>query len=96
MSERACPTRTGRSRESLNVQEIRNVIEYISTYHTTKVLNWEQLRNELKLKCFPKTLKHSCNETGYYSYICCQKPNFSKVQVNTRWIWAITYIFWTI
>ena len=38
--ERARPTRTGRPRESLNAQEVRDVIEYISTDHSTRVLNW--------------------------------------------------------
>ena len=51
--ERARPTRTGRPRESLNTQEVRDVIEYISTNHATRQLNWLQLRNELKLSYSP-------------------------------------------
>ena len=38
--ERARPTRTGRPRESLNDQEVRDIIEYISDSHEHRVLNW--------------------------------------------------------
>jgi hypothetical protein len=37
--KRARLTRTGRPRESLNAQEVKDVIEYISTDHSTRVLN---------------------------------------------------------
>jgi hypothetical protein len=39
MPERARPTRTSRPRESLNVQEVKDIIEYISTNYSTRVLN---------------------------------------------------------
>jgi hypothetical protein len=55
--ERARPTRTGRPRESLNDQEVRDIIKYISESHMHQVLNWVQLHNKLKLSCFPKTLE---------------------------------------
>jgi transposase len=94
--ERVRPTRTGRPRESLNAQEVRDVIKYISMDHLTRQLNWLQLREELKLKCSPTTLKRRCNEAGYYSCIECQKPYLSRAQADARWIWAITYMFWGI
>jgi hypothetical protein len=84
--ERVRPTRTGRPRESLNAQEVRDVIAYISTDHATRELNWLQLRDELKLLCSPTTLKRRCNEAGYYSCIECQKPYLSRVQADARWI----------
>jgi hypothetical protein len=34
------PICTGRPRESLNVQEVHNVIVYVSTDYTTRELNW--------------------------------------------------------
>ena len=40
MPERARPTRTGRPRESLNAQEVRDIIEYVSTDHSTRILNY--------------------------------------------------------
>jgi len=94
--ERTRPTRTGRPRESLNAQEVKDIIEYISTDHSTRVLNWIQIHDELKLSCLVKTLKRRCKEAGYYSCICCQKPYLSKAQANARWMWAITYMFWGI
>lgn len=94
--ERTRPTRTGRPRESLNAQEVKDIIEYISTDHSTRVLNWIQIHDELKLSCSVKTLKRRCKEAGYYSCICCQKPYLSKAQANARWMWAITYMFWGI
>ena len=45
--ERVRPTRTSRPRESLNAQEMHNVIAYISTDHVTRELNWLQLRDKL-------------------------------------------------
>jgi len=69
--ERTRPTRTGRPRESLNAQEVKDIIEYISTNHSTRVLNWIQIHDELKLSCLVKTLKRRCKEAGYYSCICC-------------------------
>ncbi|KAF4621727.1 hypothetical protein G7Y89_g14480 [Cudoniella acicularis] len=38
--ERRRPTRTGRPRESLNEQEVRDIVEYISSSHENRVLNW--------------------------------------------------------
>jgi len=69
--ERARPTRTGRPRESLNAQEVRDIIEFISMDHENRVLNWIQIHDELKLSCSVKTLKRRCKEAGYYSCICC-------------------------
>ncbi|KUJ18619.1 uncharacterized protein LY89DRAFT_559278, partial [Mollisia scopiformis] len=43
-----------------------------------------------------KTLKRRCKEAGYYSCICCQKPYLTKTQANTRWLWGIAHMFWTI
>jgi hypothetical protein len=94
--ERARPTRTGRPRESLNEQEVRDIIEYICTDHATRVLNWIQIHDELQLSCSIKTLKRRCKEAGYYSCICCQKPYITKTQANARWLWGITHMFWTI
>jgi hypothetical protein len=94
--ERVRPTRTSRPRESLNAQEVCDVIKYVSTNHATRELGWVQLRNKLKLTCSPATLKRRCNKAGYYSSIKCQKPYLSQVQANARWLWAITHIFWTI
>jgi hypothetical protein len=82
--EKTCPTRTGRPRESLNIQEVRDIIEYISTDHSTRVINWIQIHDELKLSCSVKTLKRYCKEAGYYSCICCQKLYLSKAQANAR------------
>jgi hypothetical protein len=42
------PTRTGRLCESLNKQEVRDIIEYISDSHKHRVLNYIQLYNKLK------------------------------------------------
>ena len=47
--ERARPIRTGRPRESLNTQEVRNVIKYISTNYETRELNYFELIRKLKL-----------------------------------------------
>ena len=47
--ERARPIYTSRPRESLNTQEVRDVIEYISTNHETRELNYSELVRELKL-----------------------------------------------
>jgi len=77
--ERARPTRTGRPRESLNAQEVRDVVEFIATDYSTRVLNWAQIHDELKLSCSTRTLIRRCKEAGYYSCICCQKPYLSKV-----------------
>jgi hypothetical protein len=82
--KRTRPTCTGRPRESLNIQEVRDIIEYISTDYSTKVINWIQIHNELKLSCSVKTFKCRCKEAGYYSCICCQKPYLSKAQANAR------------
>jgi len=69
---------TGRPRESLNAQEVRDIIKFISIDYKNRVLNWIQIYNELKLSYSIKTLKRRCKEAGYYSYICCQKPYLSK------------------
>jgi len=84
--ERARPMYTGRPRESLNAQEVRDIIEFISMDYENRVLNWIQIHDELKLSCSIKTLKRRCKEAGYYSCICCQKPYLSKAQANARWI----------
>ena len=49
--ERVRPTRTGRSRESLNEQEVRDIIGYISESHEHRVLDYVHLHDELKLTC---------------------------------------------
>jgi hypothetical protein len=36
------PTRTGRPRESLNTQEVSDIIKYISTDYSTRVLDYTQ------------------------------------------------------
>ena len=69
--ERARATRTGRPRESLNTQEVRDMIEFVSTDHITRVLNWIQIHDELKLSCSTRTLIRRCKEARYYSCICC-------------------------
>jgi hypothetical protein len=94
--ERVRPTRTGRPRESLNAQEVRDVIEFNSTNHETRELNYIQLIRELKLKCSESTLKRRLNEAGYFSCIECQKPFLSRKQADARWIWAIGHMFWSI
>jgi hypothetical protein len=67
--ERARSTRTGRPRESLDKQEVEEVIAYISTDHATRELNWQQIINERKLTCSTKTLKRRCAKVGYFSCI---------------------------
>jgi len=94
LPERKRITRTGRPRESLNAQEIRDVIEYISTNHSTRVLDYPQIKYELNLSCSTKTLSRRLKEAGYYSCICCQKPYLTKAQAKARWLWGITYMFW--
>jgi hypothetical protein len=82
--DRIRPTRTGRPRESLNEHEVRDVIEYISESHEHRVLNYEQLRNELGLKCSPKTLERRLKESGYFRCTACQKPYLTQVQARAR------------
>jgi transposase/uncharacterized protein YeeX (DUF496 family) len=96
MPERVRLTRTSRPRESLNTQEVQDIIEYISTDHSTRILDYSQLKHELNLSCSPRTISRRLKEAGYYSCICCQKPYLSKVQANARWMWGITYMFWGI
>jgi len=84
MPEKARPTHIGRPRESLNTQEVRDIIEFISMDYENRVLNWIQIHNELKLFYSVKTLKHRCKEAGYYFCICCQKPYFNKAQTNVK------------
>src|ERR1700738_595718 len=69
--ERKRPTRTGRPREPLNEQEVRDIIEYISDSHEHRVLNYIQLHDELKLKCSPKTLERRLKEVGYFRCTDC-------------------------
>jgi uncharacterized protein YjaZ len=38
--ERAKATRISKPREFLNAQEVKDIIEFVSTDHATKVLNW--------------------------------------------------------
>ena len=92
--ERARPTRTGRPRESLNDQEVRDIIEYISESHEHRVLNWVQLHDELKLSCSSKTLERRLKEAGYFRCTACQKPYLTRVQARARWMWGITHMFW--
>jgi hypothetical protein len=94
--ERARPTRTGRLRESLNEQEVRDIIEYISSSHETRVLNYIQLHDELQLKRSPKTLERRLNvkEPRYFRCTACQKPFLTRIQAQARWMWGITYMFW--
>lgn len=92
--ERARPTRTGRPRESLNEQEVRDIIEYVSDSHEHRVLNYQQLHDELELKCSPKTLERRLKEVGYFRCTACQKPFLTRIQARARWIWAITHMFW--
>jgi glycerol-3-phosphate O-acyltransferase len=94
--ERARATWTDRAREFLNAQEVGDVIESVSKDLATRVLNWVQIHDELKLSCSTRTLTRRCKEAGYYSYICCEKSYLIKVQANARWLWGIKYIFWTI
>jgi hypothetical protein len=82
--ERARPTRTGRPRESLNDQEVRDIIEYVSESHEHRVLNWVQLHDELKLSCSLKTLERRLKEAGYFCYTACQKPYLTQVQARAR------------
>ena len=94
--ERARPTRTGRPRESLNEKEVREIIEYISDSHEHRVLNYVQLHDELGLKCSAKTLERRLKEAGYFRCTACQKPYLTRIQAHARWIWGITYMFWSI
>jgi hypothetical protein len=84
--ERARPTRTGRPRESLNEQEVRDIIEYISESHKHRVLNFVQLYNELKLSCSAHTLERRLKEAGYFRCSVCQKPYLTRTQAQARWI----------
>jgi len=86
LPERKRITRTNKPRESLNTQEIRDVIEYISTNHSTRVLDYPQIKYELNLSYSTKTLSRRLKEAGYYSCICCQKPYLIKAQANARWL----------
>jgi DDE superfamily endonuclease/Transposase len=94
--ERARPTRTGRPRESLNDQEVRDIIEYVSESHEHRVLNYIQLHDELKLKCSAKTLERRLKEAGYFRCTACQKPFLTQIQARARWIWAIAHMFWSL
>jgi hypothetical protein len=69
--ERARPTRTRRLRESLNDQEVRDIIEYISDSHEHRVLNWVKLRDELNLNCLASTLERRLKEASYFRCIAC-------------------------
>jgi hypothetical protein len=91
--ERARPTRTSRPRESLNEQEVRDIIGYVGDSHEHWVLNYQQLYNELNLKCFPKTLEHRLKEVGYFCCIACQKPFLTQKQARARWIWGLAHMF---
>jgi hypothetical protein len=54
------------------------------------------LRDELKLDCTPETLATRLKQKGYYRCVACQKPYLTPAQVLTRFLWAITHIFWTV
>ena len=88
--------RTGRPRIWGTKLEVEQVIDYLCTDHESRELNWLALRNQLKLPCAPRTLKRRLNESGYYSCVECQKPYLSRKQADARWIWGLTYLFWTI
>jgi hypothetical protein len=92
--EHARPTRTDRLRESLNEQEVRDIIEYISDLHEHRVLNYQQLYNELRLKCSLKTLEHRLKEVGYFCCTTCQKPFLTQAQACAQWIWGPALMFW--
>ena len=92
--ERARPTRTGRPRESLNDQEVRDIIDYICESHEHRVLNWVKLHDELKLSCSPKTLERRLKEVGFFRCTACQKPYLTRIQARARWVWGIAHMFW--
>jgi transposase len=78
----------------LNEQEVRDIIEYISDSHEHWVLNYQQLHDELKLKCSPKTLERRLKEVGYFRCTACQKPFLTQEQARARWIWGLAHMFW--
>ncbi len=76
--KRVRPTHTGRPREYLNTQEVRDIIEYISTDHTIRELNWAQLHDKLNLKCSPKPLNEVKTKL-YTTHISnVRNPSFLK------------------
>ena len=68
--ERARPTRTG-APKLLTDLHIDEIIEYLSESWNNRVLNWTQLRDELKLTCTPETLATRLKQRGYYRCTAC-------------------------
>ncbi len=91
--ERARPNRTGRP-SFLNDTQVNWIIEYLSETYRQRCLNWVALREELDLKCSARTLELRLKQRGYFRCVACQKPYLTPAQVLSRFLWAITHIFW--
>jgi hypothetical protein len=75
--------------------KVDEIIEYLSTSWNTHKLDWTYLCAELNLPCAPTTLAKRLKQRGYFRCTACQKPYLTVAQVLSRFIWAITHIFWT-
>ena len=91
--ERKRLARTGRPKE-LSDARVDEIIEYLSDSWDNRVLNWVQLRDEMKLSCTLETLATRLKQHGYHRCVACQKPYLTPAQVLGRLLWAITHIFW--
>ena len=93
--ERARPTRTGR-KALLTDARLDEVIEYCSEKWANRILKYEDIVTELKLKCTPKTLMNRLHQRGYFRCTACQKPYLTPAQVIARLLWGLAHMFWTI
>jgi len=93
------PERARRKRGSATIlsdSKVDEIIEYLSTSWNTRKLDWTHLCAELNLPYAPITLAKRLKQRGYFRCTACQKPYLTAAQVLSRFIWAITHIFWTV
>lgn len=93
--ERARPGRVG-AVQKLTDARMDEIIEYCSEKWANTIMDYDQLVRELHLPCAPSTLRFRLHQKGYYRCTACQKPYLTLAQANTRWIWAMAHIFWTL
>ena len=93
--ERARPNRKGRPQKLTDAQ-VDVIIEYCSENWEQRILDYEALVIELKLKCTASTLQKRLHQRGYFRCVACQKPYLTATQVLGRFLWAIAHIFWTV
>ena len=80
----------------LSDAEVDEIICYASEKWDQRVLQYAQLKKNLRLGCSTRTLIRRLNQRGYSRCIACQKPYLTLEQVKARFLWGIAHIFWVV